>query len=172
MINKKPTTILSYQKSRTALSHVTPPHRLSVSSFGLMKFGNIYLIVKYDTANMKLFQFTQQFIHIQQKFILKPKYQIVKGQRMILYILCNLQLQLFKNRQHLTQKSSQQRGKFKYKSFKVMTLINNKYDDARRRVLSLPLYISERRLQQYMQSVQKQKWLFQLNRLNLFQVPK
>ncbi|CAL6078786.1 Hypothetical_protein [Hexamita inflata] len=38
MITMKPTTFLSNQKARTALSHVTPPHRLSVSSFGLMEF--------------------------------------------------------------------------------------------------------------------------------------
>ncbi|CAL6001701.1 Hypothetical_protein [Hexamita inflata] len=40
MIPKKPTTFLSYQISRVALSHVTPLHRLSVSSFGLMEFTN------------------------------------------------------------------------------------------------------------------------------------
>ncbi|CAL6019731.1 Hypothetical_protein [Hexamita inflata] len=38
MITKKPTTFLSNQISRTALSHVTPPHRLSVISFEQMEF--------------------------------------------------------------------------------------------------------------------------------------
>ncbi|CAL6075889.1 Hypothetical_protein [Hexamita inflata] len=38
MINKKTTAFLSNQISRVALSHVKPPHRLSVSFFGLMEF--------------------------------------------------------------------------------------------------------------------------------------
>ncbi|CAL5987946.1 Hypothetical_protein [Hexamita inflata] len=46
MIPKKPTTFLSNQISHTALSHVTPPHRLSVSSFGLMEFVlEIFLLI-------------------------------------------------------------------------------------------------------------------------------
>ncbi|CAL6051116.1 Hypothetical_protein [Hexamita inflata] len=32
-ITKKPTTFLSYQISRTALSHVKPPHRLSIENY-------------------------------------------------------------------------------------------------------------------------------------------
>ncbi|CAL6069052.1 Hypothetical_protein [Hexamita inflata] len=40
MINKNTIAFLSNQKSRTALSHVKPPHRLSVSSFGLIQLGS------------------------------------------------------------------------------------------------------------------------------------
>ncbi|CAL6032051.1 Hypothetical_protein [Hexamita inflata] len=46
MITKKPTTLLSNQQFRTALSHVKPPHRLSVSSFVLMEFVlEIFLLI-------------------------------------------------------------------------------------------------------------------------------
>ncbi|CAL6015295.1 Hypothetical_protein [Hexamita inflata] len=46
MITKKPTSFLSNQRSRTALSQVKPPHRLSVSSFGLMEFVlQIFLLI-------------------------------------------------------------------------------------------------------------------------------
>ncbi|CAL6057150.1 Hypothetical_protein [Hexamita inflata] len=42
----KTTAFLSNQISRTALSHVKPPHRISVSSFGLMEFVlKIFLLI-------------------------------------------------------------------------------------------------------------------------------
>ncbi|CAL5986422.1 Conserved_hypothetical protein [Hexamita inflata] len=54
MITKKPTTFLSNQISRTALSHVKPPHRLSVSSFQceLVTCGVAHLSTNYHLINI------------------------------------------------------------------------------------------------------------------------
>ncbi|CAL6114813.1 Hypothetical_protein [Hexamita inflata] len=62
MINKKTTAFLSNQISRVALSHVKPPHRISVSFFGLMEFVlEIFLLITADIEQIPYLCKPQQF---------------------------------------------------------------------------------------------------------------